>query len=177
MRRTRRWALTALLVLATAPVPAAKIGLPAPPFKLTTFDGKEISLADLRGQVIVLNYWATWCGPCKAEMPAIDTYVRAHPGQGLSVFAVATEDSVPEHYLKPLARLLAFPLVRRISGTSGRYGIIGDAVPTSYVIDRAGVVRYAKAAAFDAQSLDAVIGPLLAEPAPATTAGTVTAAR
>jgi len=156
--------LAALILSAAAPALAAKVGQPAFPFKLKTFDGHTHTLDSLRGQVVVINYWATWCGPCKAELPAMDAYVRQHEGEGLRVFAVATENSVPATFLKPLAAALSFPLVARFSET--HYGLIGNAVPTSYVIDRAGIVRYAKAGAFDAASFDATITPLLAERAP-----------
>jgi peroxiredoxin len=140
-----------------------KVGKPAPPFSLTTFDNEKITLAELAGDVIVLNFWATWCAPCRIELPMLDAYVRRHKGADLKLFAVATENSVPTSKLKPLASVLSFPLVKSISG--GGYGDLG-AVPTNFVIDRAGVVRYAKAQAFSADGFDALISPLLAAPAP-----------
>jgi hypothetical protein len=79
------------------------------------------------------------------------------------VFAVTTEDSVSDRQLKPLFGLLAIQPVRRLKGP---YEILG-AVPTNYVIDRAGKVRYAKAGAFDLDDLNEVLVPLLKEPAPA----------
>ncbi len=176
MRDAMQIGLTALVLAAASPGVAAKLGAEAPPFTLKTFDGTQVSLTELRGQVVVLNFWATWCGPCKAEMPALDAYVRSHPGRGLRIFAVATEDSVPAFRLKPLQALLSFPLVAKLKGGS-HYGPIGNAVPTSYVIDRAGVIRYAKAAAFTTETLDAVVAPLLAEARPASAPPVVSAAR
>jgi peroxiredoxin len=161
----RRVALTvAALVTATMAHAVAKVGRPAPRFTLTTFAGDKVALADLRGQVVLLNHWATWCGPCRAELPAMDAYYRRHRGEGLRMFAVTGEDSVPRRLLQPLAAVLAIPLSNRFQGNA--YGPIGGMVPSSYVIDRAGVVRYAKSGAFDAESLDAILRPLLAEPAP-----------
>jgi cytochrome c biogenesis protein CcmG, thiol:disulfide interchange protein DsbE len=142
----------------------ATVGKPAPPFVLTTYDGHKVSLADLAGKVIVLNFWATWCAPCRVELPLLDAYIRVHSTPDLKLFAVATEDSVPPSQLKPLAAELSFPLALRIS--SGAYGPLNNSVPSNYVIDRAGIVRYAKAAAFDVNSFDSVVAPLLAEPAP-----------
>ncbi|WBO23610.1 TlpA family protein disulfide reductase [Sphingomonas abietis] len=142
-------------------------GQAAPAYMVTMFDKQKITSDQLRGQVVMINLWATWCGPCKRELPAIDAYYRQHAKDGLRVFAVATEDSVPDYMLKPLSAMLAFPLAHRVSGSA--FQTLGG-VPTSYIIDRAGVVRYAKADAFDQQTLDAVVGPLLAEPAPAVTA-------
>jgi peroxiredoxin len=147
-----------------------KVGKSAPPFTITTFDHRTITLADLAGKVVVLNFWATWCAPCRVELPMLDTYLRRHPSDDLKLFAVTTEGSVPDSKLKPLASVLSFPLATRISGPG--YGPISGAVPSNFVIDREGVVRYAKSAAFTSQTFGSVVGPLLSEPAP----GKVTAA-
>jgi cytochrome c biogenesis protein CcmG/thiol:disulfide interchange protein DsbE len=135
-----------------------RVGKPAPAFTLTTFDNRKIRLADLAGDVVVLNFWATWCAPCRVELPMLDGYIRRHPKADLKLFAVTTEGSVPNEKLKPLASVLSFPLAKGISG--GGYTDLG-AVPTNFVIDRAGVLRYAKAAAFTEESFDAVVSPLL----------------
>ncbi len=84
--------------------------------------------------------------------------------QGFEIFGVTTEDSVPPYMLKKLAAVLSYPLALRVSGNS--YPIL-DGVPTSYVIDRSGVIRYAKAGSFDAEGFIRLILPLLREPAPA----------
>lgn len=145
----------------------AKVGDPAPQYSVATFEHQRITSDQLKGQVVILNFWATWCGPCKRELPVLDAYSKAHAKDGLRIFAVATEDSVPDTYLRPLERVLSFPLVHYISNRA--YGPL-EGVPTSYVIDRGGVIRYAKADAFDEATLDEVVGPLLAEPVPAATA-------
>ncbi|MGU3316569.1 TlpA family protein disulfide reductase [Sphingomonas sp. M6A6_1c] len=159
------------MALATAPLLAADaaprsglIGKPAPEFELTLIDGGKVKLADLRGQVVVLNFWATWCGPCRRELPLLDGYYRLQKQHGLRVFAVATEDSVPARLMKPLFAAMAITPTKRVKG---RYELIGNAVPTNYVIDRAGVVRYAKAAAFDLDDLNTIVTPLLNETPPA----------
>jgi thiol-disulfide isomerase/thioredoxin len=158
-------AVAALGLLLAGPAAARiKPGQPAPAYTLTTFDKAKISSDQLKGQVVILNFWATWCGPCRQELPALDRYNRDHAKDGLRVFAVATEDSVSDSFLKPVAAALSFPLAHSIRG-QGLAPLGG--VPTNFVIDRHGVIRWAQAGAFDAQTLDQVIGPLLAEPIPA----------
>ncbi|MEO8115917.1 MAG: TlpA disulfide reductase family protein [Phenylobacterium sp.] len=166
----KSWTLCALVLaalLAASPVHGAGLGKPARPYKIITFDHQTVPSTDLRGKVVVLNYWATWCTPCRAEMIVFDNYMRRHKGTDLAIFAVATEDSIPASKLKPLASVLSFPLAARLTG--GGYGVMSG-VPTSYVIDRAGVIRHAEAGAFDAESFDALVTPLLAEAPPVTVA-------
>ena len=141
-----------------------RVGKPAPPFTIVTFDHRTIKLTDLAGKVVVLNFWATWCAPCKVELPMLDAYVRRHRSDDLHLFAVATEDSVPNSKLQPLANALSFPLAMRISGPG--YGPIAGAAPTNFVMDKAGIVRYADKGAFTESAFATLIGPLVAAPAP-----------
>ena len=159
--------LAAAALAIAAPPAAAKapvVGQPAPDFQVKLMDGTTVSLADLKGQVVVLNFWATWCVPCRQELPLLDAYFKAQQGHGLRVFAITTEGSLPVYKLKPLFDRLAITPIR---GIKGPYGDL-NAVPTNYVIDRRGIVRYAKAAAFDLTALNRELVPLLAEPMPAT---------
>ena len=146
--------------LATPP----RVGQVAPEFELTLVDNSKVRLSELRGLVVLLNFWATWCGPCRTELPMLDRYYRIRRENGLRVFAVATEGSLPAFQLRPLFAAMAIPSARRIRGP---YETL-DAMPTNYVIDRAGVVRYAAAGAFNLARLDALMVQLLNERAPAT---------
>lgn len=144
-----------------------QVGDVAPDATLILINGDKVQLSELRGQVVILNFWATWCGPCLRELPTLDAYYRIQHKYGLRVFAVATEGSVPALKLHNLFNKMAIDPVRRIRGP---YRDL-DAVPTNYVIGRDGVIRYAKAAAFDLDALNTILVPLLKEgytpPAPA----------
>jgi cytochrome c biogenesis protein CcmG, thiol:disulfide interchange protein DsbE len=167
--RTRLAAILAMGMMLASGSPAAsppppKVGAAAPAFRMKLVDGTEIRSEDLRGHVVVLNYWATWCAPCKEELPLLDRYYAMRKDAGLRVFAITTEDSVPLSKLKALFAAMKMPSVRSFRGN---YGPLG-AVPTNYIIDRAGRVRYAKAAAFTLDDLNRELVPLLREPAPTT---------
>lgn len=149
----------ALLLGAAAPRTPA-LGEPAPAFSLMTFDKRKVTLAELRGKVVVINYWATWCAPCKAEMPMMHRYFKANQARGLEMFGVTTEDSLPKYQLKRVSELLSYPLSNRISGG---YGAIDNSLPSTYIIDRKGVLRHAKKGAYSAAEFKAALDPLLAE--------------
>jgi len=161
--------IAAALVLAAVGTSALattlKVGQPAPNFDLVLVGGKHVRLSDLRGQVVVLNYWATWCAPCRTELPLLDGFYRVASTHGwpLKIFAVATEDSIPNYEMKPLFSKLAIQPTERIRG--GAFADV-DGLPTNYVIDKAGVLRYAKAGAFELDDLNSVLVPLMQEPAP-----------
>ena len=167
-RLVRGVALAAALAAGTATPVGAKsekvvVGQPAPDFTLTLINGTKITRDQLHGQVIILNYWATWCGPCREELPLLDRYYELQQKYGLRVFAVATEDSVPPVFMKKLFSVLHLDPARRIKGP---YDLIGNALPTNIIIGRDGRVRYAKAGAFTLDKLNELIVPLLNEPMP-----------
>ncbi len=168
-RLARSAVFAGLVVLGSVAAPvgaggtSVKVDQPAPDFTLTLIDGTKVTRDDLRGQVVVLNFWATWCVPCRTELPTLDAYYAARQNVGLRVFAVATEDSLPLFQLRKLFAAMHIPSAKKIKGP---YDTLGG-VPTNIVIGRDGRVRYAKAAAFDLDSLNELLVPLLNERAPA----------
>lgn len=147
--------------------------MPAPSFSGATFDGKKISLDDFRGKVLIINFWATWCAPCRRELPLLDTYVRQREENGLRVVAVTLDANlIRAGFLKQLQEALSLPLLKDFNGD---YAPIRRAVPTNFVVDRAGIVRYAKADAFTLDELNTLLVPLLNEAPPADSAPAPTA--
>jgi thiol-disulfide isomerase/thioredoxin len=170
-----RWAMTLAVLLSFAMAGESraagnpKVGEPAPPFSGTTLDGDEISLEAMRGNVIIVNFWATWCAPCRVELPLLHAYAKLREANGLRVVAVTLDRAtVSVRGLRRLQDGLALPLLRRFEGD---YSTIGRAVPTNYVIDRAGIIRYAKADAFTLDELNELLVPLLNEPPPSAPPG------
>ena len=154
--------LALFLFAAPALAREPKVGQHAPAVELTLMDGSKTTLVEHKGEVVVLNFWATWCVPCRKELPLLDAYYRKLRSRGLQVYAVATEGSLPNHKLKDLFAAMAIPSVRRLRGMSDEM----PAVPTNYIIDRAGIVRYAKTGAFDLDDLNTLLVPMLRESAP-----------
>lgn len=164
LNRTLR-RIAAVLILCTAPLLLAasgppKIGKIAPAFSFTTLDKRKIRLEDLKGKVVVINLWATWCGPCKSEMPMMHAYYQKHHAQGLEMFGVTSEGIEVRAWLKKVARVLAYPLANQVLP---RYRPIDGAVPSTFVIDRKGILRVARRGAFSEAAFRKTIDPLLAE--------------
>jgi thiol-disulfide isomerase/thioredoxin len=113
------------------------VGKAAPPVTLHTLDGKDIATTDLIGKVVIVTFWATYCDPCREELPLLSDYAKAHAKHGLQVlgFCIDPPDNIDE--VKKVAESLSFPV--GLTGTPyvGGYGRIWR-MPVSFVIDRAG---------------------------------------
>ncbi|MGH8634001.1 MAG: peroxiredoxin family protein [Burkholderiales bacterium] len=111
----------------------------APDFTLPDPGGKKVSLKDFRGKVVFLNFWATWCGFCKDEMPTMDRLYREFKDKGFEIVAVNVKDKRPEALAFVKQLKLTYPIVMDPEGEVGLlYGAFG--MPTTYLIDRKGVV-------------------------------------
>ncbi|MBN1666398.1 MAG: TlpA family protein disulfide reductase [Anaerolineales bacterium] len=123
-------------------IPAPKEGFLAPEFTLESLSGEPISLADYRGQVVLINLWASWCPPCRAEMPAMQAAYRDYQEQGFTILAVnaTNQDNLAEAAQFVAQNQLSFPI---LLDTQGRVSDLYQlrSLPTSFIIDRAGIVR------------------------------------
>ena len=146
-------------------IPSPLVGKPASPFTLTAFDGKPLSLEALRGQVVIVNFWASWCYPaCYEEAPSLERAWQTYKDRGLVMVGVNYQDKD-----EPARRFLAqfghtFPNAPDPgSRVSVDYGVYG--VPETYFIDRKGRVRFKRVGPVSDEMLKEQIERLLAEAA------------
>lgn len=128
-------------------VPSPLVGNEAPNFSMTTFDGKPFSLADHRGKIIVLNFWASWCYPsCYEEAPVLEATWRAFRDNGVMVVGVDIQDTEEKARAFIEQFKLTFPNGQDTTGKiSIDYGIYG--VPETFIIDRKGKIVFKRAGA------------------------------
>lgn len=122
-------------------IPAPQAGFAAPDFTLNAVDGKTYTLSELRGQAALVNLWATWCPPCRAEMPVIEKMYREYKEQGFIVLAVNMTYQDDPLAVAPFAQEydLTFPILLEETGeAAGAYQL--RSLPSSYFINRAGVI-------------------------------------
>ncbi len=138
----------------------ASVSYPAPELSLATMNGRTESLADYRQDVVLVNNWATWCPPCKAEMPTLAAYYQEHRAEGFTVIAIEAGDSAD--VVSPFVQSygLTFPVWLDPQGASLRAFGNGN-LPNSYVIDRSGTIRYAWTGEINQPMLEKYITPLL----------------
>ena len=117
------------------------IGSPAPPFRLIDLSGRAVSLSDYHGRVVLLNFWATWCGPCRVEMPAMEAVYRSFKAKGLEILAISVDQqgaAVTRPFQESLG--LSFPILHDSDYQVGlTYG--ARTLPMTYAIDRQGIIR------------------------------------
>jgi len=138
--------------------------LPAPPFSLPDMDGASHALSDYRGRVVMLNFWATWCPPCRHEMPSMERLYAKFKDRGLEVVAVNQWED-PDLVFEFTGRLSLSPtfpiLFDRESRIAEQYGVKG--LPTTYLLDRDGNIRFQAIGGreFDHPEVEALIEGLL----------------
>ena len=152
----------ALLLARPSLPPVVLVGDPAPAFSLADLDGNPVRLADLRGRPVIVNFWASWCGPCVEEFPLLTSAAAAHQGDGLAVVGIVFQDR-SEAARAFLARMQATWPVAMDPGQAmaTRFGIIWP--PDTFFIDRHGVVVGRQIGQLSAADLDRGLAQILAE--------------
>ncbi len=121
-----------------APAPAAKTVAPA--LKLQSIEGKPVQLSDYKGKIVVLNFWATWCPPCRAEIPDLVSLQKQYAAQGVVVLGVSMDEGGPAKVASFAKKYgINYPVVMGDEKTSVAYGGI-QVLPTTFIIDRKGNV-------------------------------------
>ncbi len=131
-------------------------------FTVNDFAGKSIHLSDYRGKPVLVNLWASWCPPCRAEMPDLIKFYHAHQADGLVLLAVNSEDDATAAQQFVREKQMAFPvlydpggIVSRIMGSNG--------LPSTYLLDRSGNLRFAWTGQISPAILDQRVAPLLTQ--------------
>ena len=155
----KNWTLITILILAigavwiwfsalppgettSGTISAPQEGFQAPNFELSTLDGEQVLLSDMRGQAILLNFWATWCPPCRSEMPAMQQVYRDFEQDGFVVLAVNNlqQDNRDRVETFVLEENLTFPVLLDKSGSVSTRSQV-NSMPTSFFIDPEGIIR------------------------------------
>ena len=168
MQRSARIGLVSALIFARVAAAGMGSGVaqdrltdkPAPDFTLKDFSGQTLHLGSLRGKVVLLNFWATWCAPCQVEMPVFDKWQREYGPQGLEVIGISMDDD------RALARRVVgrlkieYPVAMGDERLGARYGgVLG--LPLTFLIDRKGVVRARFEGETDAKGIEDELKSLL----------------
>jgi thiol-disulfide isomerase/thioredoxin len=143
----------------------ARLGQPAPDFTLKTLAGTEVSLSSLKGRPVILNFWASWCPPCRVEMPLLMAAYRAHRDAGLEVVAINLTDQEAAKDIRKFVAEFQMPFAVALDTkgkTWGRYGLL--ALPTTVFVSSDGTVRLVNSGPINGQTLDRDLALILPPP-------------
>jgi thiol-disulfide isomerase/thioredoxin len=145
------------------------VGERAPPATLVTLDGQKLSTPDLLGHVLILTFWATWCVPCRDELPLLSKYATEHADGGLKVLGFSLDSPEDMKSVRAVAQSLTFPVGLLAQSSAPGYGRIWR-IPVSFTIDRGGRLVddgwHDKKPVWTQERLDSIVTPLLARAAP-----------
>jgi cytochrome c biogenesis protein CcmG/thiol:disulfide interchange protein DsbE len=174
-----RWA-KALVLLAAAGVLMIAISIPVfqragsvraagkrkavPDFRLSDLSGKPWRLSDHRGEIVVVNFWATWCGPCQEETPGLIRLSRHYAGKGVAFVGISTDDD-PASVIPPFLQEFQIPYPIVLAGPNVSLAENIDGLPTTYLLDRQGRIAKKLVGATDEAEFRQEIDALLNEPA------------
>jgi cytochrome c biogenesis protein CcmG, thiol:disulfide interchange protein DsbE len=146
--------------ITTVPV---KVNFPAPELTLMNTQGISHSLADYRGQVVLVNLWATWCPPCKEEMPALQSFYNKYREQGFTVIAINDGDPTADVLQFVKDYRLNFPVWLDPTYIATEQAFKTLTLPSSYVIDRTGTIQLQWMGGIRLRALEQYVAPLITE--------------
>jgi cytochrome c biogenesis protein CcmG/thiol:disulfide interchange protein DsbE len=142
------------------------LGQPAPPASLVALDGQHINTADLIGRVVILTFWATWCVPCREELPLLSAYAAKHSSHGLSVLGFTLDGQENLLKVQHVAQALSFPVGLLENSSLPGYGRIWR-IPVNFTINRQGRLIddgwKDKQPTWTAERLERIVTPLLSQ--------------
>ena len=131
-----------------------------PPFSFTTLDGREGTLDSLRGKVVLVNFWATWCPYCRHEMPAMQEFYKEYAGKGFEIIAFSLDDDPATVQTFMREEGYSFPVVMATPEQRRAFGDV-TRLPTSFVLDREGKIRHKVHGQVYYGRMEGLVGPLL----------------
>jgi len=148
--------------VAAAAAPPVEVGHAAPSLLVAQLDGRPFDLAAERGRVVIVNYWATWCSPCRAEMPVLDAFYRRYRARGLVLIGVSVDDAQDRAQVAGIMTKFTYPAALATDAKVNGFGP-PVAVPMTWIIDTGGIVRARLVAgnAVTEASLEQAVLPLL----------------
>jgi cytochrome c biogenesis protein CcmG, thiol:disulfide interchange protein DsbE len=148
---------------AAAALNLGSAGEPAPLFTLRTLDGDSVSLESLRGQVVLVNFWASWCPPCRIEMPGFERVYRARRDEGFVIVGIATDTHAQDQIRAFVAEHgITYPILLASGQVIREYGGI-NALPESFLLDRDGRIRHRVVGYFAEPALRSAVSRMLAD--------------
>ena len=155
---------------------SADVGQAAPALVVQELDGQLFDLKTLRGKVVIVNFWATWCPPCRQEMPVLDAIFRRYHGQGLEMIGLSTNRPRERSDVRTLMQSFSYPAAMLKDAQVNGFGV-PDLLPVTFLVDEAGVVRARfspdETAMTEKSLADALLPLLPQEPPPGRTEGGV----
>ena len=154
-----RTLIVSLLLLAAPALRAAGDpgASPAPAWRLKDVDGREVSSDQFKGKVVVLDFWATWCGPCRSEIPGYVALQRKYAADGLVIVGVSLDQGGADAVRKFIAdEKIDYPVVLGDDRIADGFGGV-EAIPTTFIIDRHGMIRYRKVGAMPEGEFEAIL--------------------
>ena len=144
---------------------AAAESRPAPAWQLKNVDGRSVTSDQFKGKLVVLDFWATWCAPCRAEIPGYNELQKKYGKEGLVVVGVSLDQEGPAVVKKFMAgQRMNYPVVMGDEKIVKAFGGV-EGIPTTFLIDRNGVIRHRKLGAMPTADYEAILKPLLKEAA------------